>query len=62
MTDATTIARRYIELWNERTPSRRRASPWCIIRSRIGRHLPRRREGEAAGAGSLYAATRASQA
>ena len=24
MTDAITIARRYIELWNERTPSRRR--------------------------------------
>jgi SnoaL-like domain len=24
MTDATTIARRYIELWNERTASRRR--------------------------------------
>ena len=24
MTDATTIAHRYIELWNERTPSRRR--------------------------------------
>ena len=24
MTDATTIARRYIALWNERTPSRRR--------------------------------------
>jgi hypothetical protein len=24
MTDATKIARRYIELWNERTPSRRR--------------------------------------
>ena len=24
MTDATTIARRYIDLWNERTPSRRR--------------------------------------
>jgi hypothetical protein len=31
MTDATTIARRYIELWNERTPSRRRemlATDW----------------------------------
>lgn len=24
MTDHATIARRYIELWNERTPSRRR--------------------------------------
>ena len=24
MTDATTIARHYIDLWNERTPSRRR--------------------------------------
>ncbi len=24
MTDASTIARRYIELWNEKTPSRRR--------------------------------------
>ena len=24
MTDATTIARRYIDLWNERTPGRRR--------------------------------------
>jgi hypothetical protein len=24
MTDITTIARRYIDLWNERTPSRRR--------------------------------------
>lgn len=24
MTDVTTIARRYIDLWNERTPSRRR--------------------------------------
>jgi len=32
MTDATTIALRYIELWNERTPSRRRemlASDWA---------------------------------
>jgi hypothetical protein len=31
MTDATTIARRYIELWNERAPSRRRemlATDW----------------------------------
>ena len=31
MTDATTIARRYIELWNERTASRRRemlANDW----------------------------------
>jgi len=31
MTDHTTIAHRYIELWNERTPSRRReilASDW----------------------------------
>jgi hypothetical protein len=31
MTDATTIAHRYIELWNERTPSRRRemlATDW----------------------------------
>lgn len=31
MTDATTIARRYIDLWNERAPSRRRemlASDW----------------------------------
>ncbi len=25
MTDHTTVARRYIELWNERTPARRRA-------------------------------------
>jgi hypothetical protein len=24
MTDVNTIARRYIDLWNERTPSRRR--------------------------------------
>jgi SnoaL-like domain len=31
MTDVTTIARRYIELWNERTPNRRRemlATDW----------------------------------
>ena len=31
MTDATTIAQRYIALWNERTPSRRRemlATDW----------------------------------
>jgi len=31
MTDANDIARRYIELWNERTPSRRRemlAADW----------------------------------
>jgi hypothetical protein len=33
MTDATTIARRYIELWNERTPSRRRemlSTDWTV--------------------------------
>ena len=27
MTDANSIARHYIDLWNERTPSRRRARP-----------------------------------
>ena len=33
MTDINTVARRYIELWNEKTPSRRRemlASDWTV--------------------------------
>lgn len=38
MTDVNTIARRYIELWNERTPSRRRemlASDWTADASYV---------------------------
>lgn len=38
MTDANTIARRYIELWNERTPSRRRemlSRDWTVDASYV---------------------------
>ena len=36
MTDVNTVANRYIDLWNERTPSRRRE----ILAGELGRAMP----------------------